>query len=140
MTERNRELLYILGRIFLMWSMIPVARALKLHWFEAIPLFFGDYLFGFAVTSLMESWRKAGIYALQLADEAAFSDDLKDGRVVQVVQGFSRRLPPRHVYACAVATPGQPIEMYRGVKIWSIKPLLDSESSRSGMLCWKYRP
>jgi hypothetical protein len=140
MTEQKRETLYTFGRIFAMWLMIPVDFVLKLQWWAAIPLFAGMYAFACAVTSLMESWRKAGICALRLADEAAFSDDLEEGRVVQVVEGFSRYFPPRHIYACAIATPGQPVVMYRGFKIWSIKPLVNPESTRSGVLCWKYRP
>jgi hypothetical protein len=102
---------------------------------EATGLFVGIW-----VWSTVKAWFKLAPLVMQLADEAASELDSGESPEVQIAQTMVRLLPPRQMYACAIAHRGRPIKMLRGWKMLTSRPLTKPEDTRSaGFSCRVYR-
>jgi hypothetical protein len=98
--------------------------------------FFGGLWAG----SLLEIWFNLGHIAYGLADESAAELSRNAATEVQTTQVMRRRLPPRQMYASAVARRSEPVVMYRGWRLFSARPLSQPENSRTpGLTCWRHR-
>ncbi len=90
-------------------------------------------------------WSHLGRVAMQLADDAAAavagaSGGVRGTPVVQVAEVVKRRLPPRQMYACAVAGDGMPVVMYRGWRVIRCPSFTDPrQTSTKKLSCWVYR-
>ena len=137
---RNQGSVITISKFLFLCAVLLACFMLNATWWIIFPSFVISVFFALVTGETIESWINMGTVAMKLADEAARSEELKDDSQVQVAEGFARYLPPRQMFACAIAQRGEPIVMYRGMKMWSTKPLDQPKYTRSGLLCWKYRP
>jgi len=135
---RRKTALAITMRFIFAWVVIIVCTLLKVNFWLTLALEGVAFLPGYILGETYESWVSLGPLAMTLADEAAA--ELENHLETQIAEGGWRRLPPRQMFACAIARPEKPIVMYRGFKVWSTKPLSDPQDTRTGMFCWRYRP
>ena len=133
-----QDFIVLIVRMVFTWAVLVVCVVFSVPWYIELLSVGSTFLIGYVGGSTYASWVSMGRLAMSLADQAAQSD-IDEGSAVQIAEGVARFLPPRQMFACAIAQPGHSIIMYRGIKMWSIKPLTRPEDSKTGMLCWKYR-
>jgi hypothetical protein len=120
-------------------TLIAIDRAHAFTSDYAFPVVVVVYLSGLWAGSVMKVWFHLGRIAYGLADEAATGLSQNAALEVQNTHVMRRRLPPRQMYASAIAREGEPIVMYRGWRLFSVKPLSRPENSRTpGLTCWRH--
>ncbi len=144
MRSRWRPVILLIVRVVLPGLVIMVAVVLKLRSPVTAVSFVTIFFIGFWITNVANLWFRLGVDAIRLADEAAdilaANNDKKESSV-QRVEITTRRLPPRQMYACAVARQGEPIIMYRGWRVFHSISIDRPEHTRTtGLTCRKYRP
>lgn len=138
--ERWQGIILGLSYIASAYLLVSVTEWLKLKSVIVVPLFLGMIAFWFLLTEAVRGWQRMGSLAINLADQVAFSEEISHGHEVQIATGVTRIFPPRQLFACAIGKPGYPIIMYRGMKLFITKPLDKPKDTRTGWLCWRYRP
>lgn len=84
----------------------------------------------------LKAWYVMADLALHLSDEAISELDDSESEEIQIAQTVMRLMPPRQMYACAIARRGHPVRLLRGWKAFSGKALLKPEDTRTeGFSC-----
>lgn len=133
------------ARVIPMWASI-MAAVLISHGRESFSALLLSMVIGFILScwagSTLTGWFSMGRLAVQLSDEAAadLNDTDEDSSEVQIAQTMTRALPPRQLYACAIARKGKPVVMYRGWKLFTVRPLDKPADTRTaGFSCRAYK-